>query len=272
MSSSYLLNTPESLAKEKARLIKQAQVLFEVEKESLNKILPQYAYKGIVADLGCGNGAYTGLLGKFTQSKTLVGYERNKDLIAQATEITPALKITEDDLTNLEGISSFLGSNKPDLINLRFVLQHMTIESRSKLLKNIYSQMKSESVLLITEPSDNEISITPICQEIDYLVNRTINIQANRGGDRNLGSKLQNELKASGFNKVTSEKCYLDLTTMSIDSLIEIIFPIWKTYLPNEPKEDLDSKIDLAEKWVRKYSSNSELVFKFPLYLYSCEK
>lgn len=272
MSSSYLLNTPESLSKEKARLLKQAKVLFEVEKESLNKILPESAYKGTIVDLGCGNGAYTGLLGKFIQSKTLVGYERNKDLIAQAEEVTPELKITEGDLTNLEGIGSFLKDRRPDLINLRFVLQHMTVGSRSVLLKNIYSHMKSNSVLLITEPSDNEIIVTPSSTEIDYLINRTIEVQAARGGDRNLGSKLQNELKPIGFKKITLDKCYLDINAMSVDSLVEVIFPIWKTYLPNESREDLDSKIQLAEKWVRKYSSNSELVFKFPLYLYTCEK
>jgi SAM-dependent methyltransferase len=272
MSSSYLLNSPESLKKEKERLEKQAKTLFEIEKFSLEKILQKKTYSGNLVDLGCGNGSYSKLLAGFINAKTLLGYERNKDLIKQASEISPGLEITEGDLTDLRKLESFLVDSQPDLINLRFVLQHMSKEARVKLISHIYENMRPEATLLITEPSDNEILIRPSCPEIDYLIQRTINIQESRGGDRSLGSKLKSELSSIGFKKIKSKKCDLGLNNMSVDAFTEIIFPIWKTYVQNESRSDLDSKLNIAEKWFRAKTEKSLLEVKIPIYLYACEK
>lgn len=264
---SYLLSTPEALEKEKLRLAKQADLLFNLERPILEPLARGKTFKTLL-DLGCGNAFYTSQLNDLFHPFRVLGYERNKNLIEQARSTHPNIEITEGDLTDLPALKNLLLVKKPDLINLRFVLQHMRPNERSLLLGEIKSNIDSKCTLIITEPDDSEIKITPHSENIESLIERTMSIQAERGGDRSIAGKLNEELKVAGFSKIEKFKYTLSTESITAEQLVEVILPIWKSYRPNESKEALNERITEAESFILEQSKNKNLHFEFPLYIF----
>ena len=155
---------------------------------------------------------------------------------------------------------------------MRFVLQHMRPSERSLLLRTLNQYMGSGSILIITEPDDSEIQYFPESKNIQTLIGRTIQIQAERGGDRTIAGKLADELQKSGFNEVVKRKYTLNTKNLSPSQLIEIILPVWKSYKANESKAELDSQLEDAKKWINEQAALQTLDFEFPIYIFTATK
>ena len=266
---SYLLNTPEALGKEKSRLAIQANALFDIEKP----ILKSFCRGKIdtLLDLGCGNAFYTSQLKSLFEIRNTYGYERNQDLIEHAKIEFPNINIAQGDLTNNQGIETILAETKPDLINLRFVLQHMRPSERSNLLSTLNRGMKPGSKLIVTEPNDSEILITPNSDNLNYLIKRTIEIQAERGGDRNIACKLESELMTAGFKNIEKRKYSISNRNISFSLIVDIIMPIWRSYRSGEPRESLDARITETKTWLEEQNRSGLLDVDFPIYIFEAK-
>jgi SAM-dependent methyltransferase len=266
-AKSYLLNTPEALQKEKLRLAKQATVLFELESPIL-KTSVQTPITSLL-DLGCGNAFYTIQLKSLFEAKNVFGYERNESLIEQAQNEFPNVLITRGDLTDSDGVKKILIESQPDIVNLRFVLQHMRPSERAELLKVVRENMKAGATLIVTEPNDSEILFSPPSENLSFLIQRTIDIQAERGGDRNLAGKLQFELNEAGFVSSAGQRYCLNNKDLPVELLKEIILPIWRSYRTNESKDGLDSRVIDASNWLEAHDKKGTLHFEFPIYVFA---
>lgn len=269
-SESYLLTLPEALEKEKKRLVRQAEVLFELEKSAFDRlgISPRSNDEKKILDLGSGNGAYTELLRNHFRSDDTFGFERNEKLIEQSRSLYPNLKLVKGDLLDTPTLLGALEQVGPDYVNLRFVLQHLTPEGRRHILTDLRAGMKPGSNLVIIEPDDSKILKSFQSETVEHLINRTIELQKSRGGDRTIGSKLSSELLNAGFSSVEVRETALKAQTHGLPIFEEIILPIWRSYANINEKTEIDHLVDLAKNEIEKAAKTPGFTLEFPIFVF----
>jgi phospholipid N-methyltransferase len=260
---SYLLDTEDALNRERKRLVVQAEVFSEFEFKVLSKI-PKVSPR--ILDLGCGNGAYLSLLGKFLNSKSLVGYERNAALIDQSEAMFPGARIYRGDLLDSEYLKKVTRLVAADMVLARFVLQHLSTAERFQILQSILQSINEDAFVVLVESEDSKIFCSHHNSELTRLIVRSGEIQAKRGGNRDIGSTLSDEVYESGFELLVNELVYISTDDVDGNVFIPIISSIWRTCEDSAAKSEVDANVDSVESWMLKLLKDDRgFEFKFPI-------
>ncbi len=236
-SQSYLLSDPEALAKEIARLGRQARTLLIHEWSAIEAFGIKDSRS--ILELGCGNSEYLGALGERFPNASLYGVDRNTDLLANARSRFPNTKYLMSDLIYSSEWMSFLEEVSPDLVVVRFVLQHMSGDEVQTFLASLVKHRKNGRIFLFEEPDDSKISIEPNDDEFRHLVRETGVLQASRGGDRTIGGHLKALLVNAGFGEVEEQWVDLGTQTLGVGNFFESLLPIWFSAIPSNVRREV---------------------------------
>jgi ubiquinone/menaquinone biosynthesis C-methylase UbiE len=248
-SSSYLLNEKKILRKESRRLIKQAQVYFQLERELLKKIIGNTPRT--ILDAGCGNGAYLSLLSKEFPALETVGFDRNERLLETGKQLCKGTRFELCDLTNSRSVHNALAGISPDFVILRFVLQHLSSAEVVKVLKNLKRNLSRGSKIIIIESAPSTLETIPRCEAISYLYERINLIVKTRGGNRAIASELPSILKRLSFRKMRSYSKDFGSRTLGWKATKEIFLPVLSTRVSLKSENFESSQVQLADKWFR---------------------
>ena len=104
-----------------------------------------------------------------------------------------------------KNISEMLLHGEFDVALLRFSLQHMPPEVRTRILSALHSRKAPTRVIAI-EGDDRSFVFRPESDAIQRLIEAKGRKQAELGGDRYLGSKLPQLFAGGGMGKRRAEK------------------------------------------------------------------
>lgn len=108
----------------------------------VEKLIPK---KGLILDLGCGEGIFSNFLALKSKSRKIIGIELNKERINQANKGLKNTKFFQGDVTSKE-------IPKADTILMFHLLHHLNnFKDQEKLLKKIVKKLKQNGKLIIVE-------------------------------------------------------------------------------------------------------------------------
>lgn len=108
----------------------------------VNKAVP---LKGLIVDLGCGDGTQSNFLALSSKERKVVGVEINKDRILEADKGIKNTKFLTGDIRSVK-------FPKADCIVLTHVLHHLPNKlDQQKLLKRLHGDLKKSGKLVIVE-------------------------------------------------------------------------------------------------------------------------
>ena len=108
----------------------------------VEKLLPK---KGIIVELGCGEGIFTNFLGVSAPKRTLIGIEIDDHRIARANRKVPNVKFLKSDATKVE-------IPKCNTIVMFHLLHHLnSSEQQEKLIERCYRSLSVGERLVIVE-------------------------------------------------------------------------------------------------------------------------
>jgi SAM-dependent methyltransferase len=259
---SYLLDTEEALQREKGRLVRQAEVFSRVEFSVFRET--QLCFDRIL-DLGCGNGAFLARMGRAFHSREVIGYERNPDLIAQARDLHPDLRVLAGDLLDSSRLQEVVVDFQPTVILMRFVLQHLNPDQRGSILKVLAACLPAQASVVIVDAEDSRISCTHANASIGRAVDRVGRLQADRGGDRNVGALLRAELATSGLLTSLDRLCAITTNNTPAEEFIPVIARVWRSCPDPGQREQVAQEVDELERWMLTMSGTPGFEFSLPL-------
>lgn len=259
---SYLLDTEEALLREKARLIRQAEVFSRIEFSVFRAA--QLCFDRVL-DLGCGNGAFLVRMAHEFRSREFIGYERNLELIAQGRELHPGLGVVEGDLLDSSRLREIVVDFQPTVILMRFVLQHLNPLQRASILRVLADCLPKHAALVIVDAEDSKISCTPANAAIWEAVERVGRLQAARGGDRNVGALLREEVTRSGLSISLDRLCAITTTNTPAEDFIPVISRVWRSCGDPRERQQIAHQVDELEQWMLARAGSPGFEFSLPL-------
>jgi len=207
-----------------------------------------------ILDLGCGPGFVSIDLAKFFPTGNVVGVDLSQELLdhaqmLQKTEMLTNLSFKQSDIYNLD-----VGNNNFGLAYLRFVLQHL--KSPVEALTNAAKALKTGGMLCVIDIDDDKSELHPCLPAFESFSRRAVSGQAIRGGDRNVGSKLEKYFLDAGlFNSQVNIRT-LSSHNIGIKLFLDLII---KTRYPailesqkemaSKEVEEIYSLADIPEAW-----------------------
>jgi SAM-dependent methyltransferase len=265
-STSYALKDPEVRRTETARLKLQAEVLSQLE----SKVHSEHGITDpqTILDIGCGTGAYLSTLSGRYPKAQLFGIDHNPTFLEAARTAIASAKFFEGDILDEKQLTKRINQLQPQLIILRFVLQHLTPLGSERLLKTIRSSSPKNSILLIQEPDDSKIEVHPENRDISKLIERAISLQARRGGNRTIGGVLKSQLKSYGFTHINETVANFGSESIGLKNCERIYLPILKSGLDlTDQTAEASNQYRRAETWFSE--SNANKSFIYPMHILS---
>lgn len=259
---SYLLDTMDALHREKARLVRQAEVFSKLEFIEFKQ--NQLCFERIL-DLGCGNGAYLSLIGAEFGASKVLGYERNPDLIRQGQDSFPEVDFFAGDLLDFETLRACLVGFRPTLVLMRFVLQHLNPQQRAGILRTISETLPEGANLLIVEVEDAKIRCNRFHPALHGAIRRVGELQSERGGDRNVGALVWEEGRAMGLRAVLARDVLVSNSSLDPSEFIPIVTKIWRSARTPDERERINAEVDAIESWLLINCNHQEFEFSFPI-------
>jgi ubiquinone/menaquinone biosynthesis C-methylase UbiE len=188
-----------------------------------------------VMDLGCGPGFISQQLADFFTGGEVMGVDVSHEFIEYAEkqrklEGIANLNFRQSDIYNLD-----IEDNCFDLIYMRFVLQHLKCPVEA--LKNAFPKLKKGGMICVVDIDDSKIKLAPYCRYFDSFNQRSIRGQAEKGGDRNIGNKLQGYFKEAGLQNTKERILKLSSNDMGMERFLDISV---KFKLPTIPEAEHD--------------------------------
>lgn len=112
--------------------------------EEIDKILPK---KGLIIDLGCGNGPLTSYLALSSKNRLVKGWDIDEKRMQESVKISKTIKNLKFEKKN--PIANAIP--KVDAVLASDFLHHISYSSQEKVLEKIYQVLKPQGVLLIKE-------------------------------------------------------------------------------------------------------------------------
>ncbi len=147
----YPVNTPIPEVLEFKRNMINVFPSGKIRLEKMDKI-KKYKQNGKVLDFGCNIGSWIELFKESGYDYT--GVDNSTDALNKARNFKPNGKFIHSTLWNIPFNEEF------DIVHTNKVLQLSTFEKQEKIMPKIYQSLKSDGVLVITENTVNEESIT----------------------------------------------------------------------------------------------------------------
>lgn len=218
-TGSYKFEALNDAAFQTERLRQQAQAVRGIEAGILRSagILPGHD----VLELGCGPGFVSDLLAELAPEGGLYVVEPSATLLAQV-----AGNIRNKPARGLYPIQAY-GDSLPipdssvDFSYARFVLQH--IPQPETVVSEIHRIMRSGGRFCAVDSDDGLVVFYPEEQRVCQVLRAAQATQAEKGGDRFIGRKLQQMMFNAGFTNIKSRVLALTSSELPFDVLFNIL-------------------------------------------------
>lgn len=180
---------------EQQRLEYQSQILLSLEQRIW--ISAGLTSDMQVLDLGCGTGKISRGLGRFVTSGRVLGIDRSPTMIsaAQASpelQEIPNVRFQVGDSEKLD-----LPSASFNFVYARLLFQHL--RDPQLTLAEIQRVLKPGGIVCLVDVDDDWSMIYPPVESMQKFQEAFVRIQAEQGGDANVGRKLGTYLSIAGF-------------------------------------------------------------------------
>jgi ubiquinone/menaquinone biosynthesis C-methylase UbiE len=178
-----------------------------------------------VLEVGSGLGILANYVATRFPDSDVTGIEIAPEQIKRAREDfseTPNLRIVEGDALSLEFKESSF-----DVVYCRYVLEH--VSDPAIVLHEIFRVLKSGGKIFVQENNTLIYALWPECPSYSFLLRKFAELQAQMGGDGEIGKKLFSLVKRAGFRSINlsigPEVHHYDLPTFDpwIVNCIEIL-------------------------------------------------
>lgn len=125
--------------------------------EEIDKYLPK---KGLIIELGCGEGVIAKYLARRRKSRRVYGYDKNPK------------RLSFSNLKNLHFIYKDIRSvklKKSEGIVISDVLHHLSFKDQKKILENIFDSLNKNGVLIVKEIDKSEFIRSKLSRFWDFI-------------------------------------------------------------------------------------------------------
>jgi ubiquinone/menaquinone biosynthesis C-methylase UbiE len=244
-TGSYHFETLNDVVFQAERLRQQAQVIRGMEAGILRSAGIQSGHD--VLELGCGPGFVSDLLSELAPEGSLYAVEPSSALLGQVEG-----NVRNKPARGLFPIQAY-GDHLPilggsiDFSYARFVLQH--IPRPETVVSEIYRVMRSGGHFCAVDSDDGLVVFFPEDPRVSQILHVAQTIQAEKGGDRFIGRKLQHMMVSAGFVNVKSRILALTSSELPFEALFNILMG-YKTSLVGDVVNIKQLFDDLSKKVV----------------------
>jgi SAM-dependent methyltransferase len=256
---SYDLSDHDLLQREIARLPRQAEVLFPIEAPFLKR-------HGVSAscrlwDIGCGDGSWLHLFRSAFPNSAITGLDRSPEILSYARQQNPGVSFL---LVDEKDISEVLLRGEFDVALLRFSLQHMSPDIRTRILSALHSR-KTPTRIIAIEGDDHSFVFRPKSDAIQALIEAKGRKQAALGGDRHIGSKLLQLFARLGFELIRQDSIPISSKTIGWETLWSALGPVLLSGADNAQ----GGLADQATTWFKENRENESAIMAGSLFMVS---
>ena len=260
--SYYITTDSPKLDKECQRLKHQAELTWK--KESRNLFWFGLENGMSIVELGSGGGFITEKLLNLVPNSSITSLDISPILIEKSKKYLQ--NKVQDRITFVEAsiVNTGMPDNTFDIAYGRLIFQHLP--NPISAAKEIFRILKPGGKLIITD-IDGELSwlSQPSIRDIDFILNKTADLQKKAGGNRLMGRDLLFILKESGFKNIDLETIFSHSGDLGIEGMLKQFDPFI-----NFVRENLtDKEIELVNIWRKKLLNNSNSFIGFQ-YLMAC--
>lgn len=151
-----------------------------------------------VLEVGSGLGVLTNCVATGFPDSNVTGIEIASEQIRKAREyfsLTPNLRILKGDALSLEFVESSF-----DVVYCRYLLEH--VPDPAAVLREIFRVLKAGGKIFVQENNILIYSLYPDCPSYSFLLRKFAELQAQMGGDAEIGKKLFTLMKRAGFHSI----------------------------------------------------------------------
>ncbi len=218
-TGSYNFETLNDAGFQAERLRQQAQAVRAIEAGILRSAGIQAGHD--VLELGCGPGYVTDLLAELAPEGSLYAVEPSPTLLAQVED-----NVRNKPARGLYPIQAYgdrlpIPDHSVDFSYTRFVLQH--VPQPQAIVSEVYRVMRSGGRFCAVDSDDGLVVCFPEDTRVNQVLSAAQSAQADKGGDRFIGRKLQNMMTEAGFVNVKSRVLALTSTDLPFAVLFNIL-------------------------------------------------
>ncbi|MCG2726811.1 MAG: class I SAM-dependent methyltransferase [Elusimicrobia bacterium] len=217
VSSLYRFDSFRNRKKEKARLIKQGNILLKHEAQLMQDMgmFDKFAHAEQIIDIGCGFGQFAIWLSKkFPSVSRVIGVDPSEFMIQQS-EAKDSPKVTMVCSDGLKFLES-LPSGKTDIVCLRFVINHIPSRLWNRWLIAVKRCLKPGGIIYLTLADANYYKTSPELPLMDIMFEHKKLLREKNGGIWNTPSVIGRHLNIAGYNHLVQQSVCLTTEDMGM--------------------------------------------------------
>lgn len=238
VDSSYQLGTFRDNVGALHRLKRQASVAIDMEFDHLQEAGLRSGLR--ILDIGCGPGIIASEIALRTQPKRLIAADCNETSLAETRKLFERLGMKNAEVRKANVYdNSASGIGEVDFIYSRFVFQHLSDPLGA--LANLRGFLADQGRLCLCDIDDRWLNVVPEIPEFNSFIQRVGKAQAQRGGDRLVGTKMAHYLKKAGYKNIRSTVLMLTTDVIGKDTFCDLVFGYKLEVVP-------EAELDIASK------------------------
>jgi len=243
----YGYGTFQDNVRELARLDRQAEVAWQVEKEAL--VRHGLGPHSQVLDVACGAGALTWKIAESLQGGSVLGVDLCDLLLSKAGErkvasVASQVKFQQGNVYDLDVKRQF------DFAYARFLFQHL--ERPAAALQSIRDSLRPGGRLLVVDVDDRDLSCMPGNDDFSRFLSEAARNQKQGGGNRMIGRVLPSLFEKAGLTDVRHETVRFDSDQMGLDQFLELTTTFKREQFAPEDRAKADRLLCSAIAQIRR--------------------
>jgi ubiquinone/menaquinone biosynthesis C-methylase UbiE len=232
---SYSLDKFKNISSELERLTLQTELFKKIEIWVLSKYINS---NDKILDLGCGTGITTLEIKKKFPDSTVKGFDLNDNMIGIAKKQLNSNMNIEFKTLDIYEIDTI--KERFNFAFSRFLFQHLT--NPVLALKKVYEILEPKGKYFIIDVDDSSLLINPNSESLQTFLNKAQKQQSKLGGDRFIGTKLQNYAKLTPFTIVEQNQIDLNSDIIPKEDLLRLVID-YKFSLVSQDEPKLAKKL-----------------------------
>ncbi|NOX99693.1 MAG: methyltransferase domain-containing protein [Verrucomicrobia bacterium] len=172
-------------------------------------------------DVGCGPGLVSLTMAKVVGPKgKVIGIDTSQDLLKAAEKSQESAGLENVSFHEADAYDIDLPEETFDFAYSRLVFQHLA--EPQVALDQILNVLKPGGLMCLVDIDDQWLSVEPEPEAFRKMVDRSVQIQAEQGGDRYIGHKLGAFLERAGFDAVDMRILPMTSRMMGMRSFLDI--------------------------------------------------